>query len=250
MKTMYQIALCDDESAELDKLERMLQSWHRQHAECDFSIERFLDADEMLCRILEEGYDPDLLLLDIYLQGKQGMETAREIRNMGKTCGILFVTSSREHALEAFGVDAVQYLLKPVMEHDLFPVLDRFIENIKAKRKYILLKDHGMKRVDLHDIVYCEAQKKSQRICLTDGTELLQNMTLAKVYEMLSVCREFVKVGISYIINLEHIDSLSAREARMDNGKTIYLPRGAYRGLREQYFDYYYSEEEGEPWTP
>lgn len=245
-----QIALCDDESAELDKLEYMLASWDRRHVECDLVIERFLDADEMLCRILEEGYAPDLLLLDIYLQGRQGMEAAREIRRRGRRFGIVFITSSKEHALEAFGVDAVQYLLKPVLRYELFSVLDRFIEDMKAKKKYILLKDHGIKRVELHDIVYCEAQKKSQRICLIDGTELLQNMTLSKVYEMLSVCREFVKVGISYVINLEHIVSLNAREAQMDNGKTIYLPRGAYRSLREQYFDYYYSEEEGEAWTP
>ena len=81
-----QIALCDDESAELDKLEHMLQSWRRQHAECDFFIERFLDADEMLFRILKEGYAPDLLLLDIYLQGKQGMEVAKEIRKMERVC--------------------------------------------------------------------------------------------------------------------------------------------------------------------
>jgi len=121
---MYRIALCDDEAAELDKLEHMLRSWRRQHAECEFSVERFLDADEMLCRILEEGYSPDLLLLDIYMQGRQGMEAAREIRKMGRRCGILFITSSKEHALEAFGVDAVQYLVKPVSDHALFPVLD------------------------------------------------------------------------------------------------------------------------------
>ena len=80
--------------------------------------------------------------------------------------------------------------------------------------------------------------------------QLLLNMTLTKVYEMISACREFVKVGISYIVNLEHIDNLNVREVQMDNGKTIYLPRGAYRGLREQYFDYYCREEEGESWTP
>ena len=247
---MYQIAICDDEQAELDKLKHLLVSWRSQHGECDFTIECFPDADEMLCRISEEGYEPDLLLLDIYMQGKQGMEAARELRKMGKRFGILFITSSREYALEAFGVDAVQYLVKPVSDKELFPVLDRFLEEMKTRKKYILVKDRGVRRVEIHDIIYCEAQKKSQRICLIDGTELLQNMTLSKVYEMLSVCREFVKVGISYVINLEHIVSLNAREAQMDNGKTIYLPRGAYRGLREQYFDYYYSEEEGEAWTP
>lgn len=250
MRTTYQIALCDDEPEELDKLEQMLCLWHRQHADCDFSIERFLDADEMLYRMMEEGYTPDLLILDIYLKGKLGIEAAREIRKMGIRCGIIFITSSKEHALEAFGVEAVQYLVKPVLEHELFQVLDRFIEDMKTKKKYILLKVHGMKKIDLNDIVYCEAQKKKQRICMVDGTELFQNMTLAKVYEMLSVCQEFVKVGISYILNLEHIDRVSAREVQMDNGKIIYLPRGAYRSLREQFFDYYCSEEEDESCTP
>lgn len=241
---MYQIAICDDEQAELDKLEHLLVSWRSQHGECDFTIDCFLDADEMLCRISEEGYEPDLLLLDIYMQGKQGMEVARELRKMGKRCGILFITSSREYALEAFGVDAVQYLVKPVSDRELFPVLDRFLEEMKTKKKYILVKDRGVRRVEVHDIIYCEAQKKSQYICLAEGAELFLNMTLAKVYEMLSVCPEFVKVGISYIINLEHIENLNAREIRMDNGKTIYMPRGAYRGLRERYFDYYCGEEE------
>ena len=240
---MYQIVICDDEPAELDKLEYILTSYRRQHIECDFSVERFLNADTLLHRITKEGYEPDLLFLDIYMQGMQGIEAARELRKMGKTYGIIFITSSKEHALEAFGVDAIQYLVKPVSNQALFSALDRFLEDMKAKKKYILLKDHGMKRVELHDIVYCEAQKKSQYICLADGSGLLLNMTLAKVYEMLAGNQEFVKVGISYIINLEHIDSLNAREVQMDNRKTIYLPRGAYPSLKERYFDYYCGEE-------
>lgn len=240
---MYRIVLCDDEPAELDKLECMLESYCRQYKECEFSIERFQNADEMLRCIMERECVPDLLLLDIYMQGKMGTEAARELRNMGIRCGILFLTTSREHALEAFRVDAVQYLVKPVSDEELFPVLDRFIRNTEGKKKYILLKDHGIKRVKLHDIVYCEAQKKSQCIYLADDTQIIQNMTMAKLYEMLSVSREFVKVGISYIVNLEHIDHLNAREVEMDNGQRIYLPRGAYRNLREQYFDYYCGEE-------
>ena len=234
-----QIALCDDESAELDKLEYMLASWDRRHAECDLVIERFLDADEMLCRILEEGYAPDLLLLDIYLQGRQGMEAAREIRRRGRRCGIIFITSSKEHALEAFGVDAVQYLLKPVLRYELFSVLDRFTEDMKAKKKYILLKDHGIKRVELHDIVYCEAQKKTQNLYLADGTKLLLHMTMAEIYAMLSCYQEFVRAGAAYIINLEYVDSLNSQDICLNTGKKIYLPRGVYKTLKEKYFGYY-----------
>lgn len=236
---MFQIAICDDEPTELDKLQNMLASYGRRHMKCNFSVERFLSADEMLCRISEKRYTPDMLLLDIYMQGRLGIEAARELRDMGVRCEICFLTSSREHALEAFGVNAAQYLLKPVSDGDLFPVLDRFIENMGKQEKYTLLRDCGIKRVELRDIAYCEAQKKRQCIYLADGTELFQNLTMAKIYEMLSGCREFVKVGASYIINLEHIDKLSAKEAQMDNGNTIYLPRGSYPELRKQYFDYY-----------
>lgn len=66
---------------------------------------------------------------------------------------------------------------------------------------------------------------------------------MAKIYEMICDFQEFVKVGASYIINLEHVDSLNAQETKMDNGKKIYPPRGAYRLLWEQYFDYYCGEE-------
>ena len=111
-------------------------------------------------------------------------------------------------------MDAVQYLVKPVSDKELFPVLDRFLEEMKTRKKYILVKDRGVRRVEIHDIIYCEAQKKSQYICLVDGVELFLNMTLAKIYEMLSVCPEFVKVGISYIINLDHIDNLKAHAQR------------------------------------
>ncbi len=68
---------------------------------------------------------------------------------------------------------------------------------------------------------------------------MLQNMTMARLYELCSVSQELVRVGVSYIVHLEHIVSLNSQEAQMDNGKKIYLPRGTYRLLREQYFDYY-----------
>lgn len=55
---------------------------------------------------------------------------------------------------------------------------------------------------------------------------------MAKVYEMLSGYKEFVKAGISYIVNLEHIESLNAQELQMDNGRTVYLPRGSYQSLK------------------
>lgn len=238
---MYVIALCDDETKELDKTEKMLEIYCNRQSGCDFQIERFQEAEELLWRITEGEYVPDLLLMDIFMQGRTGIEVARELRKMGHTCSIVFLTMSREFALEAFRVDADQYLVKPVSEQELFPVLDRWMEDMEMKKKkYLILKTDGkIRRISLQEIIYFEAQKRKQCLYLGDGTQLLLSLTMAKIYEMLSEHSEFTKVGASYIINLDHVESLNARELQMDNRKKIYLPRGAYQPLKEQYFDYY-----------
>lgn len=248
--TIY-IALCDDETAELEKTEELLSVYEQKHPNFDFMIQRFESADELLVRVGEDSYVPDFVFLDIYMLGEQGenvplgIEAAQKLRDMGSEAKLIFLTSSREYALEAFDVDAACYLVKPVSEDKLFSKLDRFLEETEqAQRKCILLKKDGsIMKVPLNDVVCCEAQGKCQRIYMADGTEIIQNLTLAKIYDMCSVCEEFVRVGASYIINLEHIESLNAQEVQLDNGEKIYLPRGTYRSLREQYFDYYCRKE-------
>ncbi len=242
---MYLIALCDDEMTELDKVENMIKSYSERHANCNVAIERFTSAEELLFAVKEKKYLPDLLFMDIYMPEKSGIEAARELRKMRIECRIIFLTSSKEHALDAFRVDAVQYLVKPVSESELFLQLSRiFKEMDRDQKKYLLLRiDNKDYRIALQDIVFCEAQKKRQSICLADGTQLLLGMTMTKIYEMLSDYKAFTKVGISYIVNMEHIISLSVHEIQLDNGKKIYPPRGSYSPLRERYFDYYCKED-------
>ncbi len=238
---MYRIALCDDEIVELDKEENILEAYRKQHKTCDFSVQRFTDAEEMLQKVQKKEYVPDLLFMDIYLPDRLGIDVVKELRRMGNGCRIIFVTTSKDFALEAFRVDAVQYFVKPVKEKELFPVLDRIFDKLGRKQKKYLSLQVGNRihKVFVPDIVFCEAQKKSQCIYLADGSQLLVRMTMAKIYDMLAGSPEFVKAGMSYIVNLEHVNSLNTRELQLDNGDKIYLPRGSYHPLRESYFGYY-----------
>lgn len=246
-----QIALCEDETEDLKKTERLLSAYAQRYPELDFVIRCFENTDELLIMVRENEYIPELIFLDIYMMGEQGenvpmgMEAAKELRNMGSEAKLIFLTNSREFALEAFDVEAFCYLVKPVSADKLFSKLDKFMEEAEQTHKKCILlrKDGRIIKVQLNDVVYCEAQGKRQCIHMADGTELIQNMTMAKIYDMCSVSQEFVRVGVSYIINLEHIDSLNAQELQMDNGEKVYLPRGTYRCLREQYFEYYFGRE-------
>ncbi len=241
---MYQIALCDDETTELNKTEQMLISYEKKNPEMKLIIRRFESADELLDTVREKNYMPDLILIDIYMPGMIGIEAAKELQEMGNKGRIIFLTTSKEHALAAFGVKASQYLVKPVSKEVLFPILDSFLEEIEEEhRKYLLLRIEGrIQRIAINDIEYCEAQGKTQFLHLADGRKCLLRITMAKIYEKLSMYQEFVRVGIAYVVNLGHIDSLNAQNIRFGTGKKIYLPRGSYKTLKEQYFRYYFEE--------
>lgn len=238
---MYSIAICDDETEELDRTQNSLYVYRKRRSVSDFTIKRFENAEELLYVMRNEDYMPDVLLLDIYMPEKLGTTLAREIRDMGSTSRIVFLTSSRDHALEAFRLEAAQYLVKPVVEAELFAVLDKCFQEIEEEaRKYLLFKVDGrIRRVSLADILYCEAQGKRQCLHLTGGEHLVLNLTMGEIWGLVLDYPEFTKVGISYIINMNHLDTLNAREAHLDNGHSIYLPRGSYGILRENYFRYY-----------
>ncbi len=247
---MYLIALCDDETAELEKTEKLLSDYEKKYPGTEFMTRRFENTDELLWLVREKKYMPDLIFMDIYLPDNGhnayplGMEAAKELRNMNYKGMIVFLTTSREYALEAFDVDALQYMVKPVSEEKMFSVLNGLLKDIEEERKkYILLRIEGrLVRVALNDIVYCEAQGKTQCLYLAGGMQCILRMTMTELYEQLSQCQEFVRIGVAFIVNLGYIGSLNAKEICMENGMKIYLPRGTYKRLREQYFNYYCRE--------
>ena len=243
----YLIALCDDETVELNKTEKILNAYEQEHPEVDFMIECFESADELIYRIEDKSYAPDLIFMDIFMPGpggvsnSLGMEAAKKLRDMGNRAKLFFLSTSGEYALEAFDVEALQYLLKPITQERVFGVLDRFLESEEEERKkYILLKREGrFAKVAVNDLVYCEAQGKTQCLHFADGRESWQRMTMMELYELLSPYQEFVKIGAAFIVNMEYIDSLGAQDICLTGGRKIYLPRGAYKGLREQYLNFY-----------
>lgn len=243
---MYLIAICDDEFEEITNTEKMLNDYRAGHLmkvypEIEFEITHFTDADELLRKVREEEYVPDLILMDIYMQPKTGIEAAQELRNMGKQSRIIFLTTSKEHALDAFRVDAMQYLVKPVIAKALYALLDRIFADVEAqKRKYVIVQaDKKVCRIAVQDVIYCEAQRKSQHLSLANGEVLCLHMSMTGLEELLSEFPEIIRVGKSYIINLKHVESLNEPELHMDNGEKLYVPRGVCQFLREQYFGYY-----------
>ena len=89
------------------------------------------------------------------------------------------------------------------------------------------------------NILYVEAQKNYQLIYLKDGGSQKTRMTVSELFEFMKEREEFVRVGASYILNLDYTIKVTSKDIEIIGGKRIAVPRGAYSTLKEQYLDYY-----------
>lgn len=237
---MYHIAICDDEQGECNKIITLLELYKNTCSSCDFTVVCFSAAHTLYDR-LQSGVFFDLLLLDIYMPGKTGIELAMDLRKCGNESPIIFLTTSKEHAVEAFLIDAVQYLIKPLEQSRFFSVLDKVFGQIaKDQRGYLLPRIDGeVRRIAIRNLVYSESQNQYQCLHLSNNEEVRVRMTLTQLYESISVYPDFARVGSSYIVHLGYVDSLNSKAIKLITGKEIWLPRGSYSLLKKQYFAFY-----------
>jgi DNA-binding LytR/AlgR family response regulator len=184
----------------------------------------------------------DIYLLDIYMPGMTGMSIATELRNRGVKSPIIFLTSSTDHALEAFGVDATHYLLKPYTKEHFDLGMDKAMGSIAShKNDSIILKvDNEYRSISTSKIYYCEAEDKYQRFYLEDGDKLLVRISGTELYRQLSEFDSFYHCGRAHIINLNHVSKVTPKGVAFKNGMQLSLPHTVLAGLRTAFFDYFH----------
>ena len=237
--TMLKIAICDDEKEFQDAAERMLKMYMEEKG-LPFEIDSF-DVASDLIDTLEKGMIYDIYLLDIYMPGMTGMSVATELRNRKVKSPIIFLTSSVDHALEAFGVDATHYLLKPYSKDSFYVGMKKAMQSITShKNNSIVLKvDNEYRNISISSIIYCEAEDKYQRFYLEKDERLFIRISGTELYKQLSEFESFYRCGRAHIINLEHISRVTSDGAALKNGTLLKLPRTVIAGLRKAFFDYF-----------
>ncbi len=236
---MLKIAICDDEKAFRDGAESMLNQYMADHV-TQYCVDTFAVPSE-LSDATENGTIYDIYLLDIYMPGITGMSIATELRSRGVKSPVIFLTSSTDHALEAFGVDATHYLLKPYTKDSFYVGMDKAMQSIAShKNDSVILKvDNDYRSILVSKLIYCEAEDKYQRLYLENGERLLVRMSGMELYKLLSEFDSFYHCGRAHIINLNHISRVTPDGAVFKNGMQLNLPHTVLAGLRSAFFDYF-----------
>ncbi len=212
------VLIADDEPLARERLGRLIEALPN----CYLLPEQASNGQQTL--ELCEKLKPDVLLLDIRMPGLDGLEVAARLAKRPQAPAVIFCSAHDEHALEAFQVNAIGYLVKPVHIEPLAQALRQATRLTQSQmsalvsgsqenaRSHISCKTHkGLELIALHDIYYFMADQKYVSVYHTEGETLIDEPLKSLEQEF---NHSFARIHRSILVNIHQIESLQ----RTDSG--------------------------------
>ena len=222
------IAVCDDEPQILASTKAYLEEYPM-----DLSVNVFSSGEQLL----KSSITYEIILLDIDMQGKNGIDTAAEIRKNDKQVKIIYITNYTDYTIFAFAVHAFAYLLKPLNKQELFAQLDEAFSYMKSEPQFLEFDtSEGILKIGTTDILYFEYLG---RLVMLHTQEKVYSMrkkitVLAKELEPFDFCMPHK----SFIVNLSAIKRISGYDIYLTDEARIPLSQkksSAFRRTLNQY---------------
>jgi two-component system, LytTR family, response regulator AlgR len=222
------LLIVDDEPLAQQRLKQLVE-------ELD-TVEQVILANNGLQAIEScQNNKPDIILMDIRMPGMDGLEAAQHISQMEEPPAIIFTTAYDEYALDAFNVNAVGYLLKPVRGTDLKNAIEKAsslnhaqLNAVKSQhegRTNITAKISGnIKLIPVKDIIYFQAELKYVTVKYCDGETIIEDTLKELQHEF---CESFVRIHRNAIVAKKFISGIH-RDA---NGHSFVMLRDEQKQL-------------------
>ena len=229
------IAIIEDSGQELSLLERCLQSYLSSR-QVYRVIDTYTSGEAFLENWPSKSYD--LIFLDILMEGISGIEVARKIRETDSECLLIFISSSKEYALQGFEVRAFDYLLKPLSEERFQKTMDLCQNELAKHIRYIEVKEsRTLVKIPLNEIIYTDYY--NHYIQIHTGARLIRSYQQFDVFSPLLLCYpQFLCCYRNCIVNMDHVDSVDKHDFVMENGEQVPITRGNRNSIYQQYADY------------
>lgn len=234
MINLYRIAICDDDRRFTDefhkKINKILASKN-----IDAETEEFYDTASFL-KSIHKGIVFDLIFLDILLDDENGYSFAKQLRRENIPIDIIFITVTEDYAVAGYDTSPILYLVKPIEDTQLKYAFDLFLKKHMPSR--VLLNLSGeLLSLNIADILYCEVYGHRTCIHLISGETRDLRCSLNKLEYRLPPS-VFVRSHKSYLINMEHIDSITRYELTLSTGRTLPISQSRYLELQNSFLLY------------
>ena len=212
------IAVVDDEQAERDRLHDLIRKYADRYGK-ELEIQEFSSGMDFV----SDYFHPfNIIFMDVEMPMMDGFECMKYLRNKDSTAVLIFITRLAQYAIRGYELDAMDYLVKPVSESNLFLKLNKALTLAERfSRKVTILYDGTLHMIPLENIYYVEGSNQYV-VYHTDKGDMRVHMTLKKAEDQLG--RGFSRCSNSFILNLRHVSSVSASDVIV-NGSSFPLSR-------------------------
>ena len=216
------IAVCDDETLDRAQIAQMAQEILRAE-EIPAEIACFASAGALL-HAIQTGGAFQILLLDVMMEGMDGMELAAALRAGQEEAAIVFISSNREMALRGYEV-AARYLAKPLDAEKLREALLHCCAAYLQPREIVLPTSEGQSKVNVRAIVYVEPWDRGVRLHFAHK-KVEVRMSISQVAALLPE-HQFAYCHRTLLVNLAYVRHLRYCELELKSGER--LPISKYR---------------------
>lgn len=229
------IVICDDLKEDREELKRVLYRFEREN-NLEFDILEYSDPESLL-RDSNIRKTAQILFMDVYMGKVLGTDTAKRMRQMGYTGSIIFCTTSEEHALDGFRVQADGYLVKPYSYEEFVFALSRLHDLFYSKEKRISFKSDRLDyEIALSEICLIETYNKGCYVHTVH--EKLFTWKRMKDFAAEIDADNFYKMGRYYLVNMDAIETINEESLILKNGFEIFMPKRDAAAMKQYINDY------------
>lgn len=237
---MVRIAVCDDSEAELREI-AALAAEYLSACGVAGTVRTFDHPDALLKTCETQSFH--IYLLDMVMPMLGGIELGRAIRRQSADAQIVFITTEPGFALDAYAVNPLHYLLKPVQRDALFSALELGCKKVgygEETAVTIRTRD-GLRTLAADEIACCEYARHSVVYTLSDGTRA-ETATLRESFAEhiapLLRDRRFLQPHAAFAVNLRYVERLDKSGFTLRGGAFVPVSGKLYAAVRDAYMNY------------
>lgn len=233
----YRIGICDDEIYQI-KINNLYLKEIAKKNNYNFECYGFDSKLKVLKYLMTNQLD--ILFLDIELGVGSGLSLAAEISAKYPDIVIIFITGYREYANEAFEIEAMGYVVKPIEIKKLERILKKAIsqvEGIKSQKvikTLVITHENLKKKINQFEIIYIQRQQ-SKSVIFTQKNHYYVYETISSLFSRLD--NSFMRVNQSEIVNIAEVSEIKNNCVILKNGISMPIGRTFRKDIINTYFN-------------
>lgn len=229
MQDQFRIAVCDDERGDLERMQEMVRTLLTEEG-VPFEVTGFLSGKALLDVLREDSGRFQLVLLDVLMEGLDGVSLARELGAFARRPEVVLVSTNRDFALVGYEVSVVRFLEKPVDAERLREALLHVYRFRLRREKVIVRTADGLRRIPVETLRYVETRGRGSRLFLDSGPVDAAN-SLQELEAALGNAG-FYRCHQSFLICLGCVELIRRYEVTLQGGIRLPVSKSRYNETR------------------